>query len=58
MRKISEITHNGKPLQEILNDHYKYLTTSTGGDPARALELLNYGNAVEEPRISDDEASF
>jgi hypothetical protein len=29
MRQISEITINGKPLQEILDDHYKYLTTST-----------------------------
>jgi hypothetical protein len=29
MRSISEITINGKPLQEILDDHYKYLTTST-----------------------------
>jgi hypothetical protein len=29
MRKISEITINGKALQEILDAHYKYLTTST-----------------------------
>ena len=29
MRKISEITVNGKALQEILDAHYKWLTTST-----------------------------
>jgi hypothetical protein len=29
MRSISEITIHGKPLQEILDAHYKYLTTST-----------------------------
>ena len=28
-RKPSEITHNGKTLQKILDAHYKYLTTST-----------------------------
>jgi hypothetical protein len=29
MRKISEITIHGRALQEILDAHYKYLTTST-----------------------------
>ena len=29
MRSISEITINGRALQEILDAHYKYLTTST-----------------------------
>ena len=34
MRKISEITINGKALQEILDAHYKYLTTSAMGGRA------------------------
>jgi uncharacterized protein YjbI with pentapeptide repeats len=41
MRKISEITINGKALQEILDAHYKYLTTSTmeGGADLRSANL-------------------
>jgi hypothetical protein len=34
MRAISEITINGKPLQEILDDHKKWVTSVEGGTRA------------------------
>ena len=45
MRSISEITIHGKALQEILDAHYKYLTTSTMEGRAN-LGGANLGRAV------------